>query len=373
MDLAAWRAEFPIFAQKTYLNTCSLGPLSRRARAGAERYLDDWEEMGASAWYGRWMGQIATVRDRFARLIHAQAHEIAILPSVSAALSVVSSALDYNARPEVVMNTLDFPTVPYQWQAKAGVRVKLVPSKDGLTVPTTDMVAAVNDRTAAVATTHVLFTTGYVQDIKTIAKAARAKGALSIIDSYHGCGQVPVDVKDLGVDVLISGGLKWLLGGTGIAYMYVREGLHEQLSPSITSWFAHARQFEFDPTRLDRAKDARRFELGTPSVASLFTGAAGLDIVLEVGPERIRRRTLELVDDLAQRLEARKMRVMRPEGDARSGILGVSVTDPPAAVAALAKQGVIVDSRPGRVRISPYFYNLEEENEKVARILAEVQ
>jgi selenocysteine lyase/cysteine desulfurase len=235
-----------------------------------------------------------------------------------------------------------------------------------------DVAAALGPRTAALATTHVFFTTGFVQDVAALSKAAHAQGAISIIDSYHGCGQVPIDVKDAGVDALVCGGLKWLLGGPGIAYLYVREGLHDRLSPSVTSWFAHERQFEFDPTRLDRAKDARRFELGTPSVASLYTGEAGLDIILEAGPERIRNRTLDLVDDLADRLGGRKLEVLfPPKREQRSGIVGVKARDPKSAVAALANEGIVVDSRPGRVRVSPYFYNVEEENEKLARALAE--
>lgn len=365
MDWSAWRAEFPTLSRKTYLNTCSLGPLSRRARAAVNRYLDLWEEYGASAWYEIWLGEIQETRKSFARLVNASPDEIAILPNTSSALAVVASCLDYAKRPKVVTNALDFPTVPYQWRVRPGVDVVELPSADGVRVQPELYEAAVGPETAAVATTHVFFTTGWIQDAQRISRLAREAGALSVIDGYHSAGQLPVDVKEMGCDVFLSGGLKWLLGGTGIVYMYVRRELHERLRPTTTGWFGHARQFAFDPASFEFHSDARRFEMGSPANAAVYAGRAGLDIVNEVGPAAIRRRTNELVGDLLDRVRDAGYAVGSPvEAHERTGIVIVKLADAPAAVKALAQEGIIVDSRPGRMRVSPYFYNTVEENER---------
>ncbi|MHB8606255.1 MAG: aminotransferase class V-fold PLP-dependent enzyme [Thermoplasmatota archaeon] len=360
------RDEFPILARKTYLNTCSLGALSRRSRAAVGRFLDLWEDMGASAWYELWLGELDATRKKFARLVHAHDDEIAILPNVSSALASLASALDYASRPKVVTNALDFPTIPYQWRVQPGCEVVAVPTPDGIRVPTDAMVGAIDERTAAVATSHVFFTSGYIQDVKRISAAAKRAGALSIIDAYHGAGQLPVDVKDIGCDAYISGGLKWLLGGPGIAYLYVSREAQARLTPTFTGWFAHERQFDFDPSRFEFRTDARKFEAGTPSVSAVYAGGAGLDIILEVGSDKIRRRTDELATDLYERFADAGYTLKSPvKREERAGIVMVELADPRAVVAKLAKDNIIVDSRPGRLRVSPYFYNTEEENERV--------
>ncbi|MBW3536127.1 MAG: aminotransferase class V-fold PLP-dependent enzyme, partial [Gemmatimonadetes bacterium] len=245
--LLRWRSEFPILAGKTYLNSCSLGALSRRAEA----YLDDfrarWHTMGASAWYGPWLERIEDLRGRSARFLGADAEEMALLPSTSAALSVVAESLDYCARPRVVTTELDFPTVAYQWAVKPDVEVVVLRSDDGVTVPVERFAEAVDERTAALATSHVFFTTGAVQDVAALGRIARDAGAVSIIDGYQAAGQIPVDVHALGVDVYTAGPLKWLCGGPGLAYLYVRGALVHELRPRITSWFATEGQFDFDP------------------------------------------------------------------------------------------------------------------------------
>jgi selenocysteine lyase/cysteine desulfurase len=222
MDWTAWRDEFPVFRKRAYLNTCSLGPLARRVRAAHDRFLDEWEDRGAAAWYDRWMDEIAALRGKFARAIGASPEEVAIAPSVSVALSGIASCLDTRARPKVVMSDLDFPTVSYQWAVKPGVERVLLPSQDRIAVSPEAYEEAIDESTAAVATSHVFYLSGAIQDLGRIARAARAHGALSIIDAYHATGQLPTDVHAAGVDVLVTGGLKWLLGGTGIALLYVR-------------------------------------------------------------------------------------------------------------------------------------------------------
>lgn len=366
MDWAAWRGEFPIFQRATYLNTCSLGPLARRVRSAQERFLDEWDAMGASAWYSHWMDALDALRGRVARVIHARKEEIALAPSVSVALSSIASCLDYRDRPRVVLSEMDFPTVAYQWAVKTGVDQVLVPSEDRVWVRPDAFEAAIDDRTAAVATSHVLYTSGAIQDIARIAKIARQHGALSIIDAYQATGQVPMDVHVAGIDVLITGGLKWLLGGTGIAFLYVRRDLIAELRPTITGWFANEKQFEFDPRAFEFRGDARRFEFGTTANAAVYAASAGLDIVLEIGEDRLRARTTELVSDLVDRATDAGFEIKTPPTpEARAGIVMIKMTNPASAVRKLAGDGIIVDYRHDRLRASPYFYNTPADNARL--------
>src|SRR5213595_2601698 len=200
--LARYRSEFPIFRDRVYLNTCSLGALGERARRKVAEFLDLWQSRGASAWYDVWWAGLTDLRARYARLVGAAPAEIALAPSISVAVSAVAESLDYGRRPKVVVTSLDFPTVAYQWLAKRarGIELVVVQSPDQVSVPVEAIARAVDDRTALVATSHVYFTSGAIQDIKRVSDAARQCGALSLVDAYQSVGQVPVDVKAAGVD-----------------------------------------------------------------------------------------------------------------------------------------------------------------------------
>jgi selenocysteine lyase/cysteine desulfurase len=272
----------------------------------------------------------------------------------------------------VVTTSLDFPTVAYQWLAKAsrGVELKIVDSPDGTTVPLERLADAIDDRTALVATSHVFFTSGAIQDISALAALTRAHGALLLVDGYQAAGQLPVDVHALGVDFYCSGGLKWLLGGPGIAFLCVRPGLREWLEPGITGWFAHAAPFRFDPRTLERAADGHRFDLGTPSVAAVYAQLAGLSIIEEIGTPVIREATRALTDDLVQLANAHALRPrVAPRPEERSGIVMLPRRDAPADVRRLAEEGFIVDARPGHVRVSPYFYNIPSDHHALVEVL----
>lgn len=363
MDWTVWRDEFPIFGRRRYLNTCSLGALSRRVRAAQERFLDEWEEAGATAWYSTWMGALDGLRARFAKVIGAEKEEIALAPSVSVVLSSVASSLDYRSRPRVVLSELDFPTVAYQWAVKPDVERVLVPSADGMTAPPDAYEAAIDDTTAAVTTSHVFFSSGAIQDVARVTQAAHRHGALAIVDAYQATGQLPTDVHAAGMDVLISGGLKWLLGGTGIALVYVRRDRIPGLTPSITGWFGNRHQFDFNPRSFEFWDDARRLELGTTANAAVYACTAGIDIVLEIGVPAIRRRTTELLNDLVDRVMDAGFEIRTPaEPSARAGIVMIPLEDPAAAVHALGDRGILVDYRHDRLRVSPYFYNTPEDN-----------
>jgi kynureninase len=360
-----YRAEFPIFRRTIYLNSCSLGALSSRSRARVNEYLDLWETLGASAWYEIWWGALAELRARYARLIGAPDGSIALHPNISTALTAVAESLDYRRRPKVVVTSLDFPTVAYQWLARAGdgIEVVIVESLDGITVPVEAIARAVDDRTALVATSHVFFTSGAIQDVRALADLAHRRGALLLVDGYQAAGQLPVDVRALDADFYCSGGLKWLLGGTGVAFMYARPELWPTLAPRSSGWFAHREQFRFDPRSLELHEDARRLEAGTPPLMPVYAQLGGLELLEELGAREIRRRTMALAEDLIEGARAAGLRpkvAAAPED--RTAIVMLPSADPAGAVRRLAEAGIVADSRPGHVRVSPYFYNVPDDH-----------
>jgi len=356
----AYRREFCVFEETAYLNSCSLGALGTRVRRAVDRCLDLWNSKGASAWYGPWWEELELLRGSFARVIGSGAEDVALFPSITAALSAVASCFDYRERPRVVVADIDFPTVAYQWLAKQprGVEVVFVRSPDRLAVPLERFEHAIDDRTVCVATSHVYFQSGAIQDIAALARLAHARGAYLLVDAYQSVGQLPVDVRAAHVDFLLTGGLKWLLGGPGIAYLYARRELHARLHPEVVGWFGHRRQFAFDVTDLEYADGARRLEGGTPAITAVYAGRAGLEYVHELTSARLRARQVELTTALVEALRGAGLapRLVGPV-EAHAGIITVPVPDPSRAVAALAEERIIVDYRPGVVRLSPYFYN----------------
>ena len=373
-ELLAYRDEFPILQNKLFLNTCSLGALSRRSIEGVGEFLRLWQEMGASAWYALWVGKLVELRAAYGRVIGASADRIALAPSISVATSSVASALDWGARPKVVMSDLDFPTVGHGFLAKRrlGVDVEIVRSPDRVNVPLELFEAAIDERTALVITSQVYFTSGAIQDIAALANIAHSRGALLMVDGYQGTGQLPTDVEAMDVDFYTSGSLKWLLGGPGIAFLYAHPRT-VYLEPSITGWFGMANMFDFDITSLKWRDEASRYEMGTPAIAAVYAALGGLSIIEEVGTQRIRERDIALTEDLIARAqEAGFSTRTASTPEERTPIVLVNMEEPRRVVAALAERGAIVDSRPGAVRISPYFYNSIDENEAIIAALKEV-
>jgi kynureninase len=373
LGLASYRGEFPIFRSQVYLNTCSLGALGERSRRKVAEFLDIWQSRGASAWYDVWWEALRDLRARYGRIIHAAPNEIALAPSISVALSAVAESIDYTRRPKVVITSLDFPTVAYQWLAKVqhGVELVIVESPDTISVPVEAIARAVDDRTALVVTSHVYFTSGAIQDIKRVAEAAHAHGALCVIDAYQSVGQIPVDVQEAGIDALVAGGLKWLLGGPGIVFLYVREAVARRLEPRISGWFGQRDQFAFNPRALTFHDDARRFELGTPSLAAVYAQLGGLEYIEEIGLPVIREVTAALTEDLIETARAAGFKPkVAPDPKQRSAIVMIPMPDPGASVRHLAAGGVIADTRPGHVRFSPFFYNVQDDHVRATERLA---
>jgi selenocysteine lyase/cysteine desulfurase len=371
MDWTQWRDEFPILGRTTYLNSCSLGALSHRALGRIDTFHEEWHTYGASAWYETWLGRLAELRARVGHMIGATEAEIALSASTSAALSVLGSAFDYAKRNRVIVAELDFPTVAYQWMVRPDVELIRIPSDDGVSIDPERVADAIDERTAVVSISHVFFTTGAIQETRPIADAARRHGAFFIIDAYQSAGQVPIDVSALGADALVTGPLKWLLGGPGLAYVYVRDEWLHELNPTITGWFAARDQFDFDIHTFEFRDDARRFELGTPALPAVHSALGGQDIIDEIGVVPIRERNSDLTEHLLVRLDASGLRFRTAgEASARSALVMIPHDDPVRAVRQLADHGIIVDSRPGYVRVSPHFYNTHDELDRFVDVLA---
>lgn len=373
-DLPRLRDEFPILSRRTYLNSCSLGALSRRAEDRLGGFLEEWHAMGASGWYEHWLDRIEELRTSVAPFLGTTPESLALLPSTSAALSVIGESVVYGRRNRIICTELDFPTLPYQWMVKPEVEVVVLRSEDGIGIRPEQFAEAVDDRTMFIATSHVFFTTGFIQDIGALSRIAHAAGAYCLIDGYQGAGQLPLDFDACGADMYTTGPLKWLCGGPGLAYLMVRPAVMDALSPRITSWFAAEKPFEFDPECFSPRDDARRFELGTPALPTIHTALGGQDIMNEVGIDAIARRNRALTARLVERAEAGGFALrIAAEPESRSAIVMIRHADPADAVARLAEQGIIVDSRPGHVRVSPHFYNLEEEIDRFVDVLSEVR
>jgi kynureninase len=366
-DLSAYRNEFPVVEQRTYVISASLGPLSRRSRALAEEHLDLWERLGPEElWFDHGMPRLQECRERFATLIGADAEEVAIVPSVSSGLSSIASCLDFRARPKVVLGAMDFPTNHYVWRAqeRVGAKLDVAPSADDIRVDAEEFVARIDEQTAIVNTNRVLFESSWIMDLPPIVEAAHAASAFVVVDDFHGSGVVPIDVHALGVDFLVSGALKWLCGGQGIAFLYCRRDLIETMEPLVVGWFGTQDPFNFDRSGLRLRNDARRFETGTYTLPQAWTASGGLNIILEVGLDRIRKRNQELTRAIIDGADDLGMEVLSPRADSqRGGLVRLRVPGGRRAAErtlhALFERDVVLDKRGDALRISPHFFNTE--------------
>jgi kynureninase len=374
--LLVYRARFPILERTNYLISNSLGAVPSAARMSVEQYFDAWAARGVRAWEDSWWSMVADLGDLVAPLIGAGAGEVVFQPNVTLAHAVIFSAFDYRAgRPKIVTDAMHFPSILYLLgeQARLGADLVVVPSDDGVSVETGRLLAAIDDRTAFVNISHVLFKSAYIHDVAAIAERARHVGAISVIDGYQAVGTIPVDVRALGVDVYIGGCLKWLCGGPGAAFHWVHPDLHPRLSPRLTGWMAHARPFAFAPT-LDRRGDAWRFLHGTPNIPALYAARPGLQIVNEIGIDAIRAKS--------ERQTSRLIRLAAEQGfdctaprhvKERAGTVAVAVDHGSAISNALKARDILCDFRPGAgVRLSPHFYNRDDELEHAIEALSEI-
>jgi kynureninase len=354
-----------VLARKTYLISASLGPISRRARANLDGYLDAWGAKGAPdlVWFEDVFPRMRGLKASFARLAGCDPDELAITSNISIAIATIASALEYSERNKVVLSELDFPTDSHVWlaQRRRGVEIEWLRSPDGLTIPLEEYDRAIDERTAVVMVNRVLYRSSAIVDAKEVCRIARERGALSFLDDYHGIGIVPLDLHDVGCDVYAAGVLKWLCGGPGLAFLYVRRDVIPTLEPAVTGWFGTAEPFSFDAEHLEYHPTARRFEHGTPPAPVFFLAQGGLDVIAEVTPERIRARQGELTDHVIARADALGLSVRTPRDPAgRGGVVNIGVGPEAARIChALLERDVCTDYRGDGLRISPHFFNTE--------------
>ena len=379
-DLRSYRDEFPVLEHKTYLISASLGPVSRRSKEYLSAYIDAWATKGAPdhVWVEDIFPRMASLKRSFSALARCDEDEVAITTNISIALATIASAIDLaGPRRRVILSELDFPTdghVWLAWAAKTGAEIVWLPSPDGLTIPLEAYDEAIDGRTALVMVNRVLYRSSALVDAKAVCAIARDRGALSFVDDYHGLGIVPLDLHDLGCDLYTAGTLKWMCGGPGMVFLYARRALLPSLEPAITGWFATREPFSFDLQHLEYHPTARRLEHGTPPAPVFFLAQGGIDIISEVGVERIRARQGELTEHVMVRADEAGLAVRTPrDRDGRGGVVNIQVGDDAEAIChALLARDVCTDFRGDGLRISPHFFNTEADVDRCFEELAKV-
>ena len=373
------RDEFPTLASGIHLLSHSLGPVPRVTRDSMLAYYDAWEHhTSEDAWASSWWEMSAAVGDRIAQIVGGEAGSVQIQPNASIGLSTVASCFDFqsNERNKIITSALDFPSMQYIWDAqeRVGATIQVVHSDDGVSVSTGEIVDAIDDTTALVALSHVSFRSSYRVDVEPIVARAHKHGALVLLDVYQSAGALELQASAWDVDFLIGGTIKWLCGGPACGYLYVRPGLQSELQPRLTGWVAHSAPFDFAQPPMRYTDSVRRFAQGTPSIPALYSVIPGLQIIDEVGVKTIRqeseRRTQWMIDFALER--GWKLNSPR-DVNQRGGSVMIYVEDGPGMVKRLAERSVFVDCRPGvGLRMSPHFFNTDEEVHEAMAILAEL-
>jgi kynureninase len=375
-ELLRYRPEFPILEKTTYLISNSLGAMPRGVYDAMRDYAEGWATRGVRAW-DEWWPLAAEVGDRIGALMNAPAGSVSVHMNVTLCQAVVASCFDFSGkRNKVVYSDMNFPSVMYFWEAQRsrGARVHMVKTDDGVTVPLERMLAAIDDETLLVPMSHVIFRSAYIQEAKAIIEKAHKVGAHVLLDTFQSLGTVPVDVQKLEVDFTTGGVLKWLCGGPGVAYLYVRPDLGARLEPKLTGWMAHQQPFAFEVGPQKYTTPPYRFMNGTPNVPALCAARPGLKIVAEVGVERIREKSKRQTTRLIELADARGWRVNTPrEPERRGGTVSIDMPGSQQVCAELLKRDVLVDWRPkAGVRFSPHFYTQDQELDRAIAVVEQI-
>lgn len=366
-DLAAWRSEFPITERTTYLISNSLGAMPRGARAALAEYADLWDERGVRAWADGWWEMQDEIAALLAPILGVQSSGISLHQNVTVASAVFSSCIDFaGGRDKIVFTEMNFPSLMYLYEGIArqrGAKIVRVPSHDGVTVATEDLCAAIDERTALVPVSHVLFRSAFIQDARAIVERARAVGAVVLLDVFQSAGTIPLALAEWGCHAAVGGALKFLCGGPGTCFLYVDPELTRDLSPALTGWMAHKRPFDFDPGPHDLREDGWRFLHGTPNVPALYGARAGIEILGRIGIERVRAHSMRQTMLLVEGALERGLTVHTPrDPKQRGGTVTLEVPAGDAVCQELLARDVLVDYRPrAGIRVAPHFYTLDAE------------
>jgi kynureninase len=376
-ELLRFREEFPILATSTYLVSNSLGAMPRATPARLAEYAEQWNTLGVRAWASHWWTLPITVGDAVAPLLGVGPNEVSMVPTVSQAQAMVVTAQSYTpARDEIVMTDLDFPSVRYVTDALAarlGARVTVVPSDDGLGIELDRLLAAITERTALVAISHVLFRSAYVLDVAAIVARAHQVGARVCLDAYHAVGVLPLDLLALGADYYMGGVLKWLCGGPGGCFLWVHPSVRDSTPPVLTGWQAHARPFAFEGT-MEPALGAWRWLGGTPSVPALYAAIEGPRLLAAAGMAAVRAKSQRQTARLIALADERGYPVSAPRDPARrGGTVAFNVPNGAAVAQALLARDIVIDYRPGAgIRVAPHFYTSDDELETAVGAIDEI-
>jgi len=377
-DLLSWRSEFPILEHSTYLINNSLGAMPRAVEDEVQEFARQWGERGVRAWAEGWWEMAAETGDLLAPLLGVKPGAVSMHQNVAVAAALFLSAIDYPAeRNRIVYTELNFPNVMYilEGEKRKGAEVVVVPSDDGIGVPTERLLAAIDKRTRLVPISHTLFRSAFVQDAEAIARRCREVGAILLLDVYQSTAAVPLELEAWGVHAAMGGSVKWLCGGPGAGYLWVSPEIAGQLEPTFTGWQADEEPFAFRPGEIRYRKEANwRFLTGTPNIPALFSCRSGYRIMAEVGAKRIRERSLGLTEYLMDAAEAAGFEVRTPRDPKhRGGTVSIWHEDAEHLCHELIAREIVCDYRPrAGIRLSPHFFNTEAELDHAVKTLREL-
>jgi kynureninase len=349
--------------------------MPNRVRECAAEYTRTWQEWGVRAWAEAWWELPRTIGDRIGALVNADPDTVSMHLNVTSAQATIQSCFDLKRpRNKVVMMEMEFPSILYiyrEWLRGRGELV-LMPSDDGVTLDAQRVIDAIDERTLLVPISHVLFRSSHIMDAKRIIERAHQVGSLVVLDIFQSLGTVPLDVKELDVDFAVGGCLKWLCGGPGACFLYVRPDLRDALRPRFTGWMAHQHPFAFDIGDIEYTTGSYRFMNGTPNIPALYTCRAGLDIIADIGIGAIRERSTHMTSRLIELARERGWTVnAAPDPSRRAGTVAIDVPHACEVAAELNTRNVLVDYRPkAGIRISPHFYNTDDE---ITRAVSEIE
>ncbi|MDB5029193.1 MAG: hypothetical protein JWO66_2882 [Candidatus Eremiobacteraeota bacterium] len=377
------RERFAGIDVNTWLVSHSMGAPPLAARDALVRYHAQWADGGPEGAWPGWLDEARGIADGIGEIIGAPAGSVSLAPNVSVLQSALASSLDFRAprngghgRNEIVYEALQFPSLAYVWTAweRAGAKTVRIPTDDGRTIPTDRICAAIGERTAVVVLSHAYYQSGVVIDVPAIVARAREAGALVVLDTYQTTGALPYDVVDLDVDVVVGGSHKWLCGGPGCGWIYVKPTLAGRFEPAVTGWFAHRDPFAFDPPPIDYATDQLRWATGTPTIPGYLVAKAGHDIIREVGVAAIRAHNIRLTTRLTEAALERGWTVNTPhDARRRTGWVGIDVPEGERILHELVQRRIYVDYRPGcGLRVSAHLYTTDEEIERFLVTMDEI-